>query len=381
MPARVATLGSPTETPLNFERQRKRARALLKSVRAREPEAIRRIATSHPDFTKRAPARAVEMLSLHDAQLVIAREYGFATWAQLKAHIHAHTAITPLGNTALIAAANRALETDLQQPLYRDPFARELAGEDGWAGVRNARSMIWPGTFVGPEPYLSITTRYFDDALQRVVHDSSIRQIVILGAGMDARAYRCTWPAHVVLFEVDLGEIFDRKEAVLRRLQARARCERRLVKADLARAWGSALRQAGFDPRRRTAFLAEGVLLYLDEPTVRHVFGSLKNLAASDSWIGFDVTSADTLASAMMKPMFDKLRQLGRPSWRFGMNDPEAFAAAYGWHATSTVFGSPAANYGRWPYAYFPRGTPGIPRAFFVEGRMRESEGRWQQSR
>jgi methyltransferase (TIGR00027 family) len=330
------------------------------------------MAASHPDLAKGAPGGAVEMLSLHDAQLVIAREYGFATWAQLKAHIQAHTAMTPIGSTAFVAAVNRALETELRRPLYRDPFARELAGEDMWAGVRAAQLMVWPGRFVGPEPYLSITTRFFDDALQRVVRDQSITQIVMLGAGMDTRAFRLRWPADVVFFEVDRDEVLERKQIVLRRLQAKPICDRRVIRADLTRSWHAVLLKAGFDPRRKAAILAEGLFIYLEAMVVRRVFETLKHVVSPGSWIGCDITSADTLASPMMTSFLEKLKRLGRPPWRFVLNDPESFMAQYGWAASSIVCGAPEANYGRWPYAYIPRGEkPALPRAFLVEGWMK----------
>ena len=131
MSARISALESPRlQTPLNFEQQRKRARALLRGVRAHDADAIRRVTASHPAFAGRERA-SLEPLSLHDAQLVIARESGFATWARLKAQIRAERMKSPLTAVALLAAANRALETELPQPLYRDPFARDLAGELG----------------------------------------------------------------------------------------------------------------------------------------------------------------------------------------------------------------------------------------------------------
>jgi methyltransferase (TIGR00027 family) len=280
-----------------------------------------------------------------------------------------------------VAAANRALETELSHALYRDPFARDLAGEDGWSAMRTVRSTIWPGTVVGPEPYLSITTRFFDDALRRVVRDSSITQVVILGAGMDTRALRLEWPGGIVLFELDRDEVFERKETILRRLQARPACHRRIVKTDLTRSWGSALLKAGFDPHRKAAILAESLFLYLDESAVEQIFTALRGLASAGSWIGLDVISADTLGSAMMTPYLNKLNQLGRAPWRFGLNDPETLLAAHGWEATALVFGAPEASYGRWPYPYVPRGTPTIHRAFLIQGWMGGKEGVWRGSR
>ena len=238
----------------NLEQQRKRARALLKAARAHEPDALRRFAIAPPPFARRSSPATGAAVSLHDAQLVIAREYGFASWAKLKAHVHAHADLSPLGTVSLSMAANRALETELEHPLFRDPFARELAGVSGWARAAVVRRLSWPGFVTGPDAGLSIRTKYFDDALRRVVTEASITQIVILAAGMDARAFRLDWPPGVALFEVDRDEVFDRKEPVLRTMKARAVCQRRIVRADLGRSWTAPLLKAGFDPagRRRS---------------------------------------------------------------------------------------------------------------------------------
>src|SRR5262245_12317900 len=123
--------------------------------------------------------------------------------------------------------------------------------------MRTASGM---GTFAGPDPYLTIRTRFFDDALLNAVRDSSIDQVVILAAGMDARAFRLEWPHGTRLFEVDREDVFTHKEAVLSRLKARPSCDRRIVQQDLAQPWVTALVDAGFEPTQKAAFLAEGLL-------------------------------------------------------------------------------------------------------------------------
>src|SRR5262245_1786781 len=175
------------------------------------------------------------------------------------------TDMTAVGLTARWVAANRALETEHASPLYRDPHARELAGEAGFDVLYAMRAAAGMGTFNGPDPFLTVRTRFFDDALLAAIRDSSIDQVVILAAGMDARAFRLEWPRSVRLFEIDREDVFTHKEAVLSRLNATPFCDRRIVRQDLADPWAPALIRAGFDPARRAAFLAEGLLYYLDE--------------------------------------------------------------------------------------------------------------------
>jgi methyltransferase (TIGR00027 family) len=331
-----------------LEHQRKRARALLREWRARDPHA-----------------------ALHDAQRVIAGEYGFASWTEMKRHIGVRQSLSPLNSVSLVVAAQRALETELEQPLFRDPLARPLAGEAGFALEAMLRSTSWPGFGRGPEPYVSIRTRYFDDALVSAVRDHALTQVAIVAAGMDTRAFRLDWPSGISLFEIDAGEVFARKECVLHAVDARPRCERRIVKTDPTRSFAASLIKAGFDPSHPAAFLVERSLVYFDANDVSRLFRRLTRLAAPGSWLGCEFTSAATLTSPFMKPLFDRLARLGRPPWIFGIEDPEAWLDAYGWMGSSVVPGSPDANYGRWPYGYIPRGIPGVPRAFLSVARLR----------
>src|SRR5213596_2589584 len=72
---------------------KREARTLLKEWRAGLPEALERIGRRHPRFQKTDPAAiSTGKFLLNDAQLVIAREYGFSNWAQLKERINANTA-------------------------------------------------------------------------------------------------------------------------------------------------------------------------------------------------------------------------------------------------------------------------------------------------
>ena len=347
---------------LNLEHQRKRARALLKAARANDPDALRR-------FQTHARPTAATTVSLHDAQLVVARENGFTGWARLKEHIRSESMRHPHMLSALVAAANRALETERAQPLYRDQFARPLAGRIGWSVFEAMQRASWPGFATGPDPYLTVMTRFFDDALQRVVSESAITQVIVLNAGMDTRAFRLGWAHPVTLFEVDTTEVFEHKQAVLDERRARPTCRRHIVAADPHGSCTRALLKAGFDARSRTAVLVERMHYYEAEEADR-LLRELTTLLSPGSWIGLALTSEETRRSVFMTPYLQKMEALGFPPWRFGVDDPEAWLATCGWQATSVVAGAPEASYGRWPYAYIPRETPAIPRAFFTQGRL-----------
>src|SRR3954452_11099869 len=100
----------------NLEQNRKRAKDLLKAVRAGDGAAVARFHSSHPRFGSASSELIRKEARLADAQWVVAREYGFANWARLKAHIEALG-----GNTEL----RHPFETDLQY--YRDRAAGMLS--------------------------------------------------------------------------------------------------------------------------------------------------------------------------------------------------------------------------------------------------------------
>jgi methyltransferase (TIGR00027 family) len=349
---------------LNLEHQRKRARALLKGVRLRDTDALRRMS--------RAGARTAHTIALHEAQLVIARENGFPSWSKLKSHIGSESLDHRVLRSARLVAANHAIEAAQRTPLYRDLLAHDLAGDDGWTAWNAWQQSLWPSYASGPDPYLTIATRYFDDALVDAVRTAAIGQVVIVGGGMDARAFRLAWPSGVVVFEVDTADVFAHKEPVLQRLAAQATCTRHTVVAARRGSLKRALRRTAFDPARPTAFLLER-LHYLRPEEANRLLRELSALAAEGSWIGLAVVTEPTLCSTFMQPFLRKIEAAGLPPWRFAVDEPEAWLAGYGWQASCVVAGSPEASYGRWPYAYIPRERSGVPRGFLTCGwRVRE---------
>ena len=133
----------------------------------------------------------------------------------------------------------------------------------------------------------------------------------------------------VRLFEVDRDDVFTHKEAVLARMEARPACDAAVVRQDLAQPWVSALVDAGFDPTRKAAFLAEGLLYYLDEAAVMSMFDALRGISAPGSWLGMDAMNPEVLTSPFMATYLKKLTELGCP-WKFGVAEPEAYPCLKG---------------------------------------------------
>ena len=77
--------GGPLPANTSFQNLKKQAKSLLRGIRAGEPDALRRLKSSHPKSIDPRSAK------LSDAQLIIAREYGCASWPKLKAYLETAT--------------------------------------------------------------------------------------------------------------------------------------------------------------------------------------------------------------------------------------------------------------------------------------------------
>jgi methyltransferase (TIGR00027 family) len=247
-----------------------------------------------------------------------------------------------------------------------------LAGEEGFALLARMHATLSWLPSEEPNPYLSIRTRFFDDALLVAVGGVPRTQVVLLAAGMDMRAFRLSWPVGVTIYELDRQEVFDQKNAILRLLDARSACTRRIVPADLEGDWIGPLLAAGFDQTRPAIFLVEGLWFYLEVSAARALLAGLEQISRAGSWLGADLVDPSWLACPYFRPFLDELSRLGCP-WRFGTSDPELLFGRHGWSATVVLPGQAQAHYGRWPYPVAPRRTPGLPMNYFVTARRREA--------
>jgi methyltransferase (TIGR00027 family) len=261
-------------------------------------------------------------------------------------------------------AAARAVESRRPDRLFDDPLAAAFAGREGFAWLeRTELSRLWGG----PGLYIVIRTRFFDDFLLSSCRSTGARQIVLLAAGMDARAFRINWPPRTRLYELDRPEVLASKEAVVSRTRARPSCERHVIGADLGHpSWSEALLEAGYEAQQSSVWLMEGLLFYMSEATVHALLDTISRLAAPRSRLGADVVNRELLRSPTMWPLLATFAW-GGLAGRFGTNNPEALFAEHGWEVEVTQAGEQGANYGRWPYPVAPREVPGIPQIFLVK--------------
>ncbi|MEO3752590.1 class I SAM-dependent methyltransferase [Streptomyces sp. B6B3] len=197
-----------------------------------------------------------------------------------------------VGLTALLVAAARAIEThrhdSLAQDTYAEHFVRAAPACADWP-VRIQQvpdgddDPLW-GRFAR---YFGLRTRVLDDFLLRSVR-AGARQVVLLGAGLDTRAFRLGWSSDCVVFEIDRPGVLAFKHQVLTHLPATPRVRRVPVPADLCADWTTALTTAGFDPAAPSVWLAEGLLFYLPSPAETRLIDTVDRLATAGSALAFE---------------------------------------------------------------------------------------------
>jgi methyltransferase (TIGR00027 family) len=264
---------------------------------------------------------------------------------------------TGVGLTAVHVAAARAAESRRSDPLFDDPFAADFVTAAGAAlsftnyhpPAAQDTADLWSWV----ASYAAIRTRFFDDYL----HDAcaqGCRQVVILAAGLDTRAFRLSWPAGVRLFELDTPEVLTFKDQVLAERDATPACQRVALHADLCQDWPAALVQAGFHPAEPTAWLAEGLLMYLTEDERDQLLNRIKQLSTPGNRLAIEYNS-EYMSQTAVQLMIDSLSQPPSPDhaflktlWQSGTKeDPTSWLARHGWQAHEYDASERAQSYGR----------------------------------
>lgn len=259
--------------------------------------------------------------------------------------------------TACWTAAVRAGERSRPDPLVDDPWAERLAGQEGmaWLAGRTAESVV----------PIALRTRYFDDWLRTEVMGTAIRQVVLLAAGLDTRAFRLPWPTGTTVYELDRPDVLALKTTILDRAGAAATARRRVVAGDLATAFGQALEEAGFDPSAPAAWLIEGVLFYLPVEVIHHVLAEVTRLAVPGSRLGFDIVNRAALTSPYTEAWLAMQAAAGAP-WIGWLDEPVLALEKLGWTATVVQPGEPSANHGRWTLPVIPASMVDLPHSWYV---------------
>lgn len=267
-----------------------------------------------------------------------------------------YTASSSLAATARWTASARAQESAREDCLFYDPWAAALAGPEGVAWLEQRGGSVAP---------IVIRTHYFDQFLQDAAQRTEIRQVVIIAAGLDTRAYRLTWPEGIHLFELDQAAVLEHKSQVLEAAGAQPACQRTALATNLEGDWPEALLSAGFDTVQPSTWLLEGLLFYLPNDATTKILQDVTLLAAPGSRLGFDIVNSTTLTSPITRAWIEMQAQAGAP-WLGYLDDPEGFLAGLGWQAAITQPGAPDAHYERWKFPILPVKMPNMPHNWYV---------------
>lgn len=248
---------------------------------------------------------------------------------------------------AQICAAYRAVEHERGEGnrLFDDFLAETLAGEDGMREICERQRKTETSS-----RRKAICTRYFDDFITEcvedyVAHDIHDIQLVVLGAGMDSRAYRLSILANVhKVFEVDIAKVLDLKESLLESVEPAHPLpliqdgEIHWVMTDLVKGddWMTELVDKGFNSKAPSIWIAEGLFYYFEPKRVNELLQGIASLSVSgNSKLAFSAVS-DLSTGNHRRVLF-----------KSSMPDPHATLEKAGFTADHIdVFHGPRANYG-----------------------------------
>jgi methyltransferase (TIGR00027 family) len=278
-----------------------------------------------------------------------------------------------VGATALGVASARAAETESENPMIRDPFARvflDAAGDGLWNWYSASQL---PTEILEAEPELSLQmkamvgymasrTAFFDEFFLDAT-GAGVRQAVILAAGLDSRAWRLPWPDGTAVYELDQPRVLEFKSSTLAEHGAQPACNRVAVPVDLRQDWPTALRQAGFDASAPSVWSAEGLMPYLPAAAEDLLFERVQDLTVTGSRVAVEALGAkfsDPEFRAKRRERMDRIRRLmvKVDPQREIPNNEELFYfeeredvgewfRRHGWDVTVTPSGELMAGYGR----------------------------------
>jgi methyltransferase (TIGR00027 family) len=221
-----------------------------------------------------------------------------------------------VGATATMVAAQRALSN--REGLIDDPFAEPLVRAVGMDFFIRALDGEIELDEVDPEfnmrraaEGMAVRTRWFDGLFTDAAA-AGVRQAVILAAGLDARAYRLDWPDGTTVYELDQPEVIDFKTKTLAGLDAKPKADRRTIAIDLRNDWPKALLDNGFDATRPTAWIAEGLLIYLPPEAQDLLFDRINELSAPGSRVATEhIPDVSMFSDERSEQISERLKKYG----------------------------------------------------------------------
>jgi methyltransferase (TIGR00027 family) len=227
--------------------------------------------------------------------------------------------IRNISDTARWVAVYRARETERPDALFRDRFARRLAGERG-EKIANSKPF-------GTDNAWSLVTRtvLMDDFIGEQIRQGT-DMVVNLAAGLDARPYRMRLPARLQWVEVDLPEILSYKEEILK--DEKPACSLERIRLDLSDVLARKEVFAELGSRaKKILLITEGLIIYLAQEEVASLARDLAAPKSFHSWI-LDLASPGLLR--MLKKKMSKQLSDAAP-FKFAPAEGPEFFPEYGW--------------------------------------------------
>jgi len=209
--------------------------------------------------------------------------------------------------------------------LFIDPFAEVLGGEIGKTYLEKRKER-------GDSDFLSVLvdgvavrTRKLDDEVVKAYSQDGIKQICVIGAGLDTRAWRLSNENYnIKFFEVDFPEIFEFKLQALASLNAVNQFDYRSISADMSLSdWPDSLIAQGFDVNEPTFWLLEGLIGYLTEDEADLMLQKISQVLSAKN---------SRLVATFLTPLTKSRNELHR----FFPENPLAWVSRYGWSGVQT---------------------------------------------
>jgi methyltransferase (TIGR00027 family) len=277
-----------------------------------------------------------------------------------------------VGATALGVAAARAVETESENPIISDPFARvfvDAAGKGMWT-VMASPTLAAQLADSAPDlqarmrvmvDFMAVRTAFIDEFFLRAA-DAGVRQVVILAAGLDARGWRLPWPDGTTVYELDQPKVLEFKSTTLQRHGARPTANLVNVPIDLRQDWPKALGEAGFDASQPTAWSAEGLLRYLPASAQDLLIGRVHELSAAGSWFAANAPAEGFTDPDRVTRQRDEMKRLRAAAAKVlntevpdfeelwyaeERTDVADWLSRHGWDASAVTFPEMLDRYGR----------------------------------
>jgi len=232
-------------------------------------------------------------------------------------------AIRNVSDTALWVAVFRAQESERQDPLFFDPYARELAGERGAEIAKQAGIPAWP---------IVVRTVVLDEMILKAVEEDGFDTVLNLAAGLDTRPYRLALPATLRWIEVDLPGMVEYKREKLKDAKCFCRLERHALDLTDVEARRALFAKVGA-AADKVLVITEGLLIYLEPEAVKTLAADLHQPPAFKRWL------MDTASPALLRMLARQgnlkpdhsLKGSDSVQFKFAPEEHTEFFRPYGW--------------------------------------------------